>query len=121
MANPLLKEVFANLVSNAIKHSGGKVRIWITLGNVLIADRPLCQVIVEDDGPGIPDEIKARLFAAKKPDETRDRYRGLGLIIAKSLLDDFHGTIVVEDRVPGDHTKGAKFVVLLPAVDPPDG
>jgi signal transduction histidine kinase len=41
---------------------------------------------------------------------------GLGLYLVKSLVDDFHGTVRVEDRVPGDHSKGARFVVLLPAV-----
>jgi hypothetical protein len=32
-------------------------------------------------------------------------------------VHDFNGKIWVEDRVPGDHTKGAKFVVMLPAVE----
>jgi hypothetical protein len=32
-------------------------------------------------------------------------------------MEDYHGQIRVEDRVPGDHTKGARFVVMLPAVE----
>jgi hypothetical protein len=37
----------------------------------------------------------------------------------KTLVDDQHGPVWVEDRVPGDYKKGARFVVLLPAVAGP--
>jgi signal transduction histidine kinase len=40
---------------------------------------------------------------------------GLGLYLVKTIVEDFGGKVRVEDRVPGDHTKGAKFVVMLPA------
>ena len=39
------------------------------------------------------------------------------LYLVKSLVDSYAGMIWVEDRVPGDHTRGAKFVVMLPAAD----
>jgi signal transduction histidine kinase len=42
---------------------------------------------------------------------------GLGLYLVKSLVESYGGRVWVEDREPGDHTKGAKFVVMLPAME----
>jgi signal transduction histidine kinase len=41
---------------------------------------------------------------------------GLGLYLVKSLVSSYHGRVWVEDRMPGDHRQGAKFVVMLPAI-----
>jgi signal transduction histidine kinase len=41
--------------------------------------------------------------------------KGLGLYLVRTLVHDFQGMIWVEDGVPGDPTKGARFVVMLPA------
>ncbi len=120
VANPLLREVFVNLIGNAIKHSEGRVHILVRLQKVMVADMLCCEVVVEDDGPGIPDEAKEKLLSMKRLREKGSRYRGLGLILAKSLLDDFNGSITIENRVPGDYTKGARFVVMLPAADKKD-
>jgi signal transduction histidine kinase len=45
----------------------------------------------------------------------------LGLFLVKKLVEDYNGRVWVEDRVPGDHTQGARFVILLPAVNASDG
>jgi signal transduction histidine kinase len=42
---------------------------------------------------------------------------GLGLYLVKSLAESYGGRVWVEDRVPGDHTQGAKFVVMLPVAE----
>jgi signal transduction histidine kinase len=42
---------------------------------------------------------------------------GLGLYLVRTLVDSYNGSVWAEDRVKGDHTKGARFVVMLPAVD----
>ncbi|HHT76235.1 MAG TPA: hypothetical protein GXZ80_09385, partial [Euryarchaeota archaeon] len=42
--------------------------------------------------------------------------RGLGLYLVKRLVDEYGGVVWVEDRVTGDHTQGARFVVELPAL-----
>jgi PAS domain S-box-containing protein len=112
-ANELLHDVFANLVSNAIKHTGNPAEITIDVDNVVDEDKSCYRIIVEDDGPGIPDDSKARIF--NRMHKGSERGIGLGLYLVKSLADSYGGRVWVGDRVLNDHTKGARFVVLLPA------
>ena len=42
--------------------------------------------------------------------------KGLGLCIVRTLVEDYMGKVLVEDRVPGDHSQGCRFIVELPAV-----
>lgn len=116
MAGDLLRDVFTNLLSNSIKHSAGPVEISIVLNKVFEAGREHYKVWVEDDGPGIPDELKSKLFQRKMRGRTKTTGSGLGLYLVKKLVEDLNGRVWVEDRVPGDPSKGARFVVLLPAV-----
>ncbi|BAI61360.1 putative histidine kinase [Methanocella paludicola SANAE] len=116
-ANELLHDVFANLVSNAVKHTGDKADIIVGLDIVKDNDRQYCRVIVEDDGPGIPDESKDRIFNRTLKGTNKARGMGLGLYLVKSLVESYNGRVYVEDRVNGDHTKGARFVVMLPAIE----
>jgi signal transduction histidine kinase len=57
------------------------------------------------------------IFDRLKQGETKARGTGLGFYLVKTLVDGFGGSVSVEDRVPDDQTKGAKFVVMLPAID----
>jgi len=62
------------------------------------------------------DEIKGKLFSRLQRGKTKTAGRGLGLYLSKTLVEDFHGKIWVEDKVAGDYHQGSRFVVLLPAV-----
>ena len=116
MANGLIKDVFSNLAWNSIKHSSGSsVRINIDLERQQTAGKAYYKVIVEDNGPGIPDMQKEKIFARFHRGNTKASGKGLGLYLVKTLVENFKGRVWVEDRVPGDHTKGAKFIVMLPA------
>ncbi|HEY3274042.1 MAG TPA: PAS domain-containing sensor histidine kinase [Methanocella sp.] len=117
MANELLQDVFANLVGNAIKHTGDSADIAITLDRIMDKNGWYCRVSVEDNGPGIPDDFKSLVFNRVLKGTARAKGMGLGLYLVKSLVASYHGRVWVEDRVPGDHSQGAKFVVLLPAVN----
>lgn len=117
MANELLYDVFSNLVNNAIKHTQKAPVIDISLRIVYGDGRIFYQVAVEDNGPGIPDELKVKVFNRHLRGNTKAKGSGIGLYLVKTLVDSYHGRVWVEDRVSGDRSKGSRFVVMLPALD----
>ncbi len=118
-ANPLIHEVFSNLVDNAIKHSPPEKPLTVNIVQSTVREegRDYYKVAVEDNGPGIPDERKKQLFTRFSPGQPKTMQRGLGLYLVKALVSDYQGKVRVEDRVPGDYKKGARFVVLLPVLE----
>ena len=118
-ANELLKDVFINLISNAIKHSPAEKPLIVNLKVETVNEngQKYYQCMVEDNGPGIPDELKSILFYRFQRGTTKAHGKGLGLYIVRTLVDDFDGKVWVEDRIQGDHSKGAKFVVMLPVAE----
>ena len=118
MANGLIADVFANLVNNSIKHSEGSVNINIDISRVSESDgRKFHKVSVEDNGPGIPDVQKDKIFNRFLRGDTKARGSGIGLYLVKVLLDHYAGKVWVEDRVEGNRSAGSRFVVMLPAVE----
>jgi PAS domain S-box-containing protein len=115
IANELLYDVFSNIVGNAVKHSKGALVIDISLSRVTMPEGAYCRVTVEDTGPGIPDERKQKVF--ERIGKGRMEGKGLGLYLARTLVDDYHGKIWMEDRVPHDYAKGVRVVVLLPSME----
>jgi PAS domain S-box-containing protein len=114
-ANELLKDVFVNLVSNAIKHSDGAVKLNIRQEPVDVEGKKYYRITVEDDGPGIPDELKPVIFDRLLRGRAKVGGNGIGLYLVKTLVDNFGGTIAVEDRMPGERMRGTRFIVTLPA------
>jgi signal transduction histidine kinase len=114
MANALLRDVFANVIGNAIKHSTGALTVKINVDKVEEKGKQYYRTVIEDNGPGIPDALKSRLFSRSARGYTKSAGRGLGLYLVRTLVEKFKGKVSVEDRVPGDYTKGAKFTVMLP-------
>lgn len=106
-----LQQVFVNLVENAIKYGRAAGRMTVT-GRA----RPDGQVelCVSDDGPGIPEEAKERVFERfYRADRARSRETGgtgLGLSIVKHIVQSHGGEVWVESE-PGH---GAKFFFTLP-------
>jgi signal transduction histidine kinase len=119
VASELLKDVFTNIIGNSIYHALGPVTVDVLMSKVHEDGREYYRVSIEDNGPGIPDEMKDKVFSRLQRGMTRASGAGLGLFLVKRLVEDYHGRVWVEDRVPGDHTKGARFVVLLPSAPPP--
>jgi signal transduction histidine kinase len=113
-ANELLRDVFVNLIGNAIKHSRGPSIIKVTMEK---DGHGLCKVAVEDNGPGIPDAMMDVIFDRFRRGDTKAHGTGLGLYLVKTIVEGYGGKVWVEDRVPGDHTKGARFVVTLPTAN----
>jgi PAS domain S-box-containing protein len=115
LANPLLKDVFSNIVGNAIKHSSGSLEVRVKVASVVRNERTFYEVAVEDNGPGIPDEAREKIFDRLERGRTGARGHGLGLYLVRTLVEGFHGRVWVEDRIAGDYSQGCRFVVLLPA------
>jgi PAS domain S-box-containing protein len=116
MANELLYDVFANLVGNSIKHASEKPIIDITVRKAYDNGRLFYKVVVEDNGPGIPDEIKPVLFTKNLRGTHKIKGSGLGLYLVRTLVKSYNGRVWAEDRVQGDRSKGSRFVVMLPGL-----
>jgi signal transduction histidine kinase len=108
-----LQQVLTNLVANAIKFvpADGQIRLRARVVG------PWCEVVVEDDGPGIPAETLPTLFQRY----TRGRSSpadaggtGLGLLIVREIVEA-HGGSVGVDSAPA---QGSRFWFLIPAADP---
>ena len=119
VANELIKDVFSNLIGNAVKHSDPQkpLTISIRIEQVTEEEKTYYKVLVEDNGPGIPDDLKKNLFTRFERSKTKASGKGLGLFLVRTLVEDFRGRVWVEDRVPGDYSKGARFIVMVPAAD----
>jgi len=75
------------------------------------------RVTIEDNGPGIPDELKSLIFNRPLRGATTAKGSGIGLYLVKMLVDSYGGKIWVEDRTYGERTNGSVFIVLLPAAE----
>jgi PAS domain S-box-containing protein len=117
IANELVTDVFSNLINNSIKHSDPDkpLVIDIRMDRIREKDSEYLRCIVEDNGPGISNWVKDKIFMRFQRGDTKAHGKGLGLHIARTLVEDYGGKIWVEDRVSGDYSKGARFVVVLPA------
>jgi two-component system sensor histidine kinase ChvG len=110
-----LGQVFRNLIDNAISFSpdGGQVRVSAQIvGGVVRA-------IVEDDGPGIPDDNLERIFDrfyTERPVEHGfGKNSGLGLAIARQIIASHGGRVWAENRTDVQGKRiGARFTVELP-------
>jgi two-component system sensor histidine kinase ChvG len=108
-----LARLFDNLVDNAISFSppGGLVEI-----RAAAVDSEVI-VTIEDEGPGVPAESRETIFnrfLSIRPDQDFGRHSGLGLAIARAIVEGHGGRIEVEDRHDG--RPGARFVVRFPGV-----
>jgi PAS domain S-box-containing protein len=117
MANELLKEAFSKIIMNSLQHSSGPLTINIDLNEVLEDGKDYCRVDFEDNGPGVPDEVKEKLLKGIREAHEKNIRKGLGLHFVKTLMDAYHGKVWMEDRVPGDYSKGVRVVVLLPMAE----
>ncbi|MDB5673916.1 MAG: sensor histidine kinase, partial [Sphingomonas bacterium] len=111
-----LERVFENLIENALSFSPDDGLIAISAGR----SDDMLEVRVEDEGPGVPEEAREQVFtrfqSLRPEQEAFGRHSGLGLAIAKTIVEGHQGTIIVEARQ--DRMRGARFVVRLPLSRP---
>jgi signal transduction histidine kinase len=108
-----IERVLLNLVGNAARFAGEQIEI--TTREAGGAPRPLLEVSVSDDGPGVAPEDRERIFepyVQAQGDAGRDGGLGLGLAICRRLVEAHGGKIGVAGRAGG----GSRFFFTLPRV-----
>jgi signal transduction histidine kinase len=122
--NPvLLREVIANLLDNALKYvpladrDGAHITVTVEETPAAAGGTPWAQIVVEDNGPGVPVGLQVdlfkRFFRGDRPDSARegvDAGAGLGLAIVHDIVDLHGGTAQYGDAPEG----GARFILRIP-------
>ena len=105
---PRLRQIIEHLIENAVKYAPPETTITIDWGLV----EGVVQLGVSDEGPGIPEEWRERIFEPYARRDTHTaRGSGIGLYAAKRLGESMGARLWVEPS----RTQGARFVVALPA------
>ena len=93
-----------SIINNAVKYAENEVIVDMSVkeNNVVIS--------IMDDGPGIPKEIKRKIFEPFFTTDDNSKTLGLGLTLAKAVIESIGGTIQVKEGVLG----GAEFVLTIP-------
>jgi len=113
-----LGQLFRNLIDNALSFSqkDGTVRVRLS------QTRDMVQVVVEDEGPGIPEDrledIFDRFYTERPKTEAFGKHSGLGLSICKQIVEAHGGAIIAENR---HKVRGARFIVQLRHLQHPQG
>jgi signal transduction histidine kinase len=108
---PRLHQILEHLVENAVKYAPPETAIRIDWS----LNEGVVQLGVSDEGPGIPDEWRERIFEPYARRDTHTaRGSGIGLSLVKHIAEA-HGGVVTVDSEPG---KGAAFIVDIPLVEP---
>jgi two-component system nitrogen regulation sensor histidine kinase NtrY len=102
-----LKRVLINLIDNAIEATGRRGTIAIETAR----DHPngFIRLVVADDGPGIPEGEREKLFLPYY--STKGRGSGLGLAIVRRIVAEHGGSVDVSDNLP----RGTRFTIELPS------
>lgn len=106
LAREQLVQVLLNLLLNAadVSAPGGTIRVRAELGS------PGVRVSVEDNGPGVPPEIQARLFEPFVTTKEVGKGTGLGLAVCQGIVESVGGSIELD----ASYAAGARFVIGLP-------
>jgi two-component system, OmpR family, sensor kinase len=105
-----LHRLTINLLENALRHTPPGTAIYVTTG---ITRDGSAELVVEDEGPGVPPELAANIFERfVRGSGDRGGSFGLGLSIVQAVAQSHGGSVTLEPRA---HGTGARFVVRLPA------
>jgi signal transduction histidine kinase len=109
VASPFhFRQIFRNLLDNALSAGGDPVRVVIRCSPTEIAGAPGVQIAVRDNGPGLSDEQRQKMF---EPFFTTKLHgTGLGLAICRRLVEAHGGRIALGEGA----TSGAEVLVTLP-------
>lgn len=103
------RQIVVNLLQNALDAVEGTPRAQVTLRTRLLGDAVVFEV--EDEGPGVPTDLRERIFEPYVSTKAVGRGTGLGLYIARRIAEEHGGVLRL-----GDGPGGARFEVELPTV-----
>jgi signal transduction histidine kinase len=103
-----IEQVFRNVLENSLSACAGRVEVGVDWSAADLDGRPAFQVRLRDNGPGLNAEQRAKIFEPFYTTKTRGT--GLGMAIARRLVEAHGGRIAVGTAVSG----GAEIVVILP-------
>jgi signal transduction histidine kinase len=105
-----IRQIVLNLVRNAAEALGERGHISVTTQDgINLHGRLYVEIAVADDGPGFPEELRARLFQPVTSAKG-EGHAGLGLSIVKNLVDELGGLVSCRPNLEG----GTVFLILLP-------
>ncbi|MFO7795937.1 MAG: sensor histidine kinase [Promethearchaeati archaeon] len=111
-ANEFLLDVFENLLNNAIIHNESvPIKIKILIEEDQDSNLNFIRIVFLDNGPGISNAIKEKLF--KDVITESKNGMGIGLYLVKHIIDNYDGKIWVEDNNENDFNNGTKFIIEL--------
>jgi len=104
-ADEYLEFLLMNILENAVIHNNKKIRhVWVTVNDV----EKGYEVLISDNGPGLAESQKEVLFDPGR------RFGGVGVHQAMSIAHKYGGRISVRDRITGNSSQGAEFLIWLP-------
>lgn len=103
-----LDEILGNLIENAAKYGGGSVFITV---DAAPTDPKFCEIWVEDDGMGIPEEARTRIFDRGARLDTGKPGTGLGLAIVRDVAEIYGGSVELKES---EDLGGLLSVLRLP-------
>lgn len=102
-----LEEILDNLLDNAIDFSPPGGRIWLSVG----VEGGAVAIRVRDEGPGVPEPLRARVFEPFFSSRPHGAGTGIGLSVARGIARAHAGTLTLE---AADGRPGASFALMLP-------
>jgi signal transduction histidine kinase len=117
-----LRQVFQNLIGNALKFSGNSDKPLIEITSEIIAEKSFespvsangkfCRIVVKDNGIGFDEIYLDRIFIIFQSLNDRQKYEGtgIGLAIAKKIIEKHNGIITAKSQIG----EGASFIIVLP-------
>ncbi len=105
-----MQQVFLNLLKNAVDACQGEGKIWITAQSYTKNKHQEVEILISDNGPGIPEENLQKIFDPFYTSKDVGKGSGLGLFIAHDIIESHGGTLSVDSRV----NEGTTFIIWLP-------
>jgi len=116
-ANEFIQDIFDNLLINAVRHNqNNQIEIQVKISEEKEHTINMVKLEFIDNGKGIEDLRKDKIFLRGNREDKYISGMGLGLSLVVKIVESYNGKIWVEDKVKGDYTMGSNFILLIPEV-----